>query len=500
MPPLAPQLNAVTGLAVAELGPLWVLPPTELEVALTEVLPATVDTYATASAAVAANWYDNERTRAGVGGRFEAIVAPLGDLGAYSLAGWATEPLRAAVPDVAAAQYRAEAGLQERLVNVGNKTVTDSAVADPRAGGWVRIVKPDGCDFCRMVAGTGKLFRESTARFACHAHCYCTARPAWGGEEVEVEEYRPSARVAALSDRQREDLRASARDWIRNNLGDSEPLPRPARPARVAPAATPITPRAAANQSNTAAAAARAQRQRIGQWLDAEDAQNASAAYWRRVDDENLHSIPPAIADDPAELDPIVLTPMDRAVADLEEAIDSGDDARVERAAAALEKLDRQEQQAAAKEARKAAAAVAEGERILELIEDGWDPAEAEAQVTGKTVDVIRRRDFIATARAEGHAGAGFDDLLSSVHQRMVDELSIEAENATRGKMVRTRYELQVSAKQLWSVNDATARKWMSEEMAAWFDENGRLTRSVLREMILSGNYARRATSQDYLQ
>jgi hypothetical protein len=40
----------------------------------------------------------------------------------------------------------------------------------------------------------------------------------------------------------------------------------------------------------------------------------------------------------------------------------------------------------------------------------------------------------------------------------------------------------------------------MSEEMAAWFDENGRLTRSALREMILSGNYARRATSQDYLQ
>jgi hypothetical protein len=191
---------------------------------------------------------------------------------------------------------------------------------------------------------------------------------------------------------------------------------------------------------------------------------------------------------------------MDRAVADLEEAIDSGDDARVERAAAALEKLDRQEQQAAAKEARKAAAAVAEGDRILELIEDGWDPAEAEAQVTGKTVDVIRRRDFIATARAEGHAGAGFDDLLSSVHQRMVDELAIVAENATRGKMVRTRYELQVSPKQLWSVNDATARKWMSEEMAAWFDENGRLTRSSLREMILSGNYARRATSQDYLQ
>jgi hypothetical protein len=82
----------------------------------------------------------------------------------------------------------------------------------------------------------------------------------------------------------------------------------------------------------------------------------------------------------------------------------------------------------------------------------------------------------------------------------MVDELAIVAENATRGKMVRTRYELQVSAKQLWSVNDATARKWMSEEMAAWFDENGRLTRSSLREMILSGNYARRATSQDYLQ
>ena len=148
--------------------------------------------------------------------------------------------------------------------------------------------------------------------------------------------------------------------------------------------------------------------------------------------------------------------------------------------------------------------AAAQSAQILKLIdEEGWDPAEAESEVTGKSVESIRRRDFITQSRAEGHAGAGFDDLLSSVHQRMIDELAIAAEDATNGYMVKRQYMLKVSPKQLWSVNDATARKWMSDEMAAWFDENGRLTRSTLREMILSGSYSAQRfarSNQDYLQ
>ena len=63
----------------------------------------------------------------------------------------------------------------------------------------------------------------------------------------------------------------------------------------------------------------------------------------------------------------------------------------------------------------------------------------------------------------------------------------LEAETATNGHMVVPRHMNTFSPKRLWYVNEATARKYMSEEMANWFDENGRLTRPVFRQMVLDG-------------
>lgn len=289
----------------------------------------------------------------------------------------------------------------------------------------------------------------------------------------------------------------------------------------------------------------------IADWLDAEDDHWHAVEYWRRVDSEDLHSLPPAqripeperparpAADveqePPAPLakpdpDPVAdaqavdragETALDRAVREFEEALASGDETRIEAAADAMDRAEKAElvatERKAKAAARREAKRNAEQDRIVELVEAGEDPQLAEAEVLSSNADGrrriaklvaaghhteeeaarevynyilerIRRRDFMAQARADGHSGKGFDDLLDSVFKRRVEELYVEAENATRGQMVKRPYALKFNPKRFWLVNDATARRYMSDELAEWFDENGRLTRPIMRQMILDGS------------
>ncbi|MCP3811629.1 hypothetical protein NLX62_04705, partial [Mycobacteriaceae bacterium Msp059] len=153
---------------------------------------------------------------------------------------------------------------------------------------------------------------------------------------------------------------------------------------------------------------------------------------------------------------------------------------------------------------RRAAKANAQSDEILAKIEQGYDPAEAEAEVTGKSVEAIRRRDFVRMARTEGLRGNTFEQLLSSAFHKHISELAIEAENATNGFMVKPRYDGKINTKNLWYVSDKKAREWMSDEMAEWFDQNGgRITRQIYKQMILSGQYGLRrytAMGEDFLQ
>jgi len=215
--PLATDLRVVSGLAATQLDPLWTIDnPDELSAAVYEVLPPLVDQWSLASSAVAADWYDAEREKADVAGAFRAIVEPIKDLGTEALIAWATEPLRQPEPDLAAVQYRAVGGLQKRLANSANYTITNSSKADPQSRGWIRTTRPQACDFCRMVASRGGVFTEATSRFACHEKCHCASRPIWGGQEVQVEAYKPSARD--LSAQERAALNKQARSWIKANL------------------------------------------------------------------------------------------------------------------------------------------------------------------------------------------------------------------------------------------------------------------------------------------
>lgn len=168
------------------------------------------------------------------------------------------------------------------------------------------------------------------------------------------------------------------------------------------------------------------------------------------------------------------------------------------------------EQRIAAAEAREHAAETAKARQIEvwkrteQLVEQtGMDYDEAEAQVTGKTIEQLRRTRFVEQAVRDSVYGAdnGFEAALKSVHDNMVAGWYLEAENATNGHMLRRTSEGKFDSSMFWSVNEATARKHMSDELAAWFDENGgRVTRNDLREMIDAGQYTIQQRRGDYLQ
>jgi hypothetical protein len=483
------------GTRIDKIGPrLGRLSQPELLGFISDAYPALATPYLASAASATAVWYGEQPSKNAGFVVEPAELAPVEQLAASGR--WAmlqADPASALKGTASRAVFGASRDTV--LINAGREGAR-----------WARHASASACGFCRMLAtrdeqylykASGVVFDKELGAYRTkvigrggrtqgtqklgdryHDHCHCTAVPVRKGGTFEPAPYVKQWEA---------DYKAATRAGASSAKEIALAMER------------------ASGERAVVAGERAVERRDTAVWLDAEDDYLHALEYWQRVDAEDLHSVPTAVAAEPAQA--VGETPMNRAARELREAIDAGDDDRVEAAVAALEALEDAERRAAERagraETRKAAKAEADADRIIALIEEGADPAEAESEVTGKSVSSIRRRDFIAQSRAEGHRGEGFDQLLASVFHRRVGEMALEAENATNGYMVRKPFELKVNPKELWSVNDATARKWMTPEMAEWFDKNGRLTRPILREMVLRGEYSINkfaAQNQDYLQ
>lgn len=204
--------DGVSGLvahARRDLNHLWqqVSEAAAAEVALRDVLPAVIDTYGAAAATLAAEWYDDARTKAGVAAAFTAIPADIRDTGAQALIGWALTEAQ----EYTTFRTLIEGGTERRIANFSRLTITGSAVADPKAAGWQRVGSGE-CAWCRMLISRGAVYREATADFSAHDHCRCSAVPAWSGHARPVKPYTPSLRGTSKADQDR------AKAWIAKNL------------------------------------------------------------------------------------------------------------------------------------------------------------------------------------------------------------------------------------------------------------------------------------------
>ena len=184
--------------------------------AMLAFVPALVQRYGTAAAAVAAAWYDELRFDRSVPGRFRAIpvvpealtIATIGTV--RRAAGY----LFTETPEQAFDSMVGPTG--KHVLSAARETILKSTEIDPKSTGWQRVTRPDSCKFCRMLADRGARYTRATADFAAHTNCNCAARPVWDKSipEVDVRMYEMSKQTARMSEAQRERHRAAVRRYL----------------------------------------------------------------------------------------------------------------------------------------------------------------------------------------------------------------------------------------------------------------------------------------------
>jgi hypothetical protein len=173
--------------------------------ALLEGVPGLIDYYSDGSAALAADFYEEERELAGVTSRFtpEAVVADR-TVKIRSAVAWSAAPLLIDPDDLLTASLRLGEVVQLETARPFRDTILTNRANDPASAGWRRIARAGGCKMCRMLADRGAVYRESTVRFATHPHCNCTAQPVFKtdvGEEASVMQYKASRRNRTAAQR-----------------------------------------------------------------------------------------------------------------------------------------------------------------------------------------------------------------------------------------------------------------------------------------------------------
>ena len=183
----------LAALAVREVVRVWhLLDVGHLAASLPQfaaVVAALVQHYGTASAGLAARFYEEARAAAGVRGPFTAVPAsPPGLDQVEAELKWATRNLWSATPDVQAARTLVTGAADRMVLDTGRETVTGAVQHDRRARGWARVTEPRACSFCLLLATRGAAYRsEQTAEFRSHDHCRCHVEPVFGAYEPTAE-------------------------------------------------------------------------------------------------------------------------------------------------------------------------------------------------------------------------------------------------------------------------------------------------------------------------
>lgn len=182
---------------------------------LLETMPELTTVYGNATSTVAADWYDDIRYTERVPGDFRAVMGEpfpvefVQKRVRYGAAHLFTETPTLMLPFLLNA-------MDKYVLQPGRDTVQQSTVRDPQASGWHRETSPGACNFCRMLAGRGGVYKRSTANFAAHGNCGCSAVPSWDADakEVPVSAYEASEKTYRKSPEQLEAHNKSIREYL----------------------------------------------------------------------------------------------------------------------------------------------------------------------------------------------------------------------------------------------------------------------------------------------
>lgn len=194
----------LTKLATQDLTTVWTQVSSfqDARTVLPQTLPALINEYGSASAAMAAEWYAQARDEALVSGLFTPIPARILDSGVPQLVDWAVSTGF----NLDNVLSLVDGGVSRRIQDWGRQTIVTSSLRDPQADGWQRV-GAGACDFCLVLISRGAVYSEATADFSAHDACHCQAVPAFRGQARPVRPFKPSVRRSE-ADSQR------AREWI----------------------------------------------------------------------------------------------------------------------------------------------------------------------------------------------------------------------------------------------------------------------------------------------
>lgn len=145
--------------------------------------------YSDGTAALAADQYDELRELAAPSTRYRAgVVVDLREEKIRRGVLWAADPLGWSEPDVATARGRLAEVISFEVARPFRDTTVTNLRRDPDGIGWQRLTHPGACRFCEFLAGRGAVYRSDTsARFAAHPNCGCSAVPVFRGQQVGPE-------------------------------------------------------------------------------------------------------------------------------------------------------------------------------------------------------------------------------------------------------------------------------------------------------------------------
>lgn len=189
--------SAAVSAAVTALGRLSG-PPDEQRAVLLEAVPGIITYYSEGSSALAADFYDDERERAAPPKLY--LAEPVIEDRTVKIrrgVAWAADPLFLDEPDLGVSAQRLADVVNLETARPYRDTILTNRKRDPSAVGWRRVTN-GGCKMCRMLADRGAVYIDTTARFAAHPSCKCTAQPVFSsqdyGEEANVMQYMASRR------------------------------------------------------------------------------------------------------------------------------------------------------------------------------------------------------------------------------------------------------------------------------------------------------------------
>lgn len=168
--------------------------PEQQRALLLEAVPGVIGYYSEGSSALAADFYDDAREISAPPKLYiaEPVIVERTEKIRRAVA-WASDPLFSDERELSSARL-AEV-VQLETARPYRDTILENRRRDPSAVGWRRVTN-GGCKMCRMLADRGAVYSDTTARFATHASCKCTAQPVFSsddyGEEASVMQYLAS--------------------------------------------------------------------------------------------------------------------------------------------------------------------------------------------------------------------------------------------------------------------------------------------------------------------